>query len=510
LKIRYLQDQDKIQDKIKNPSPDTQENQENSDNNQENSDNNQQNNPLLLEEFVSSENEEENKKESVSHSLAIAPEQDLVSTRTKGINQNSYKYLSGSNSLSDEMNLPPPASISLKKVKIKDIKAGQYVLSLDESTGKLVPRKVNALLDHGIKPIYEMATEDGRAINTTAEHPYLAKLYSKEDCDKYSNDVWNKEADEFNGYCIRWVEIKDLYIVQSLHSNPSSSTMNILPLNSLTSAKREDNADVNFSTVGGWIKNTAIPQNSFGGNIALFRKSESLESKTKDFSLASEANLPFLVPLAAYSAESPLDARNSLISILMFSSSRNFSEPNITFSADGLGSILQGVSDHFLSDAGVTSNNAFYAFPGSDQFNNITNQNPSALKSRLSMADFAVRNYELANFDSHINNNDNLVFKGFEIAVPDYESRTIRWQKVSSIKTLDPQHVYDLSIEGTRNFIANDIVAHNTYLATSSGNVGIGTTNPASKLQVAGSFNATNGVTGMLVTSDNNVVIHLE
>ena len=211
MKIRYLQDQDKIQDKIKNPSPDTQENQENSDNNQENSDNNQQN----------------NKKESVSHSLAIAPEQDLVSTRTKGINQNSYKYLSGSNSLSDEMNLPPPASISLKKVKIKDIKAGQYVLSLDESTGKLVPRKVNALLDHGIKPIYEMATEDGRAINTTAEHPYLAKLYSKEDCDKYSNDVWNKEADEFNGYCIRWVEIKDLYIVQSLHSNPSSSTMNI-------------------------------------------------------------------------------------------------------------------------------------------------------------------------------------------------------------------------------------------------------------------------------------------
>ena len=48
--------------------------------------------------------------------------------------------------------------------KIKDIKAGEYVKTLDEKTGKLVPRKVNALLDHGIKPIYEMTTEDGRAI----------------------------------------------------------------------------------------------------------------------------------------------------------------------------------------------------------------------------------------------------------------------------------------------------------------------------------------------------------
>ena len=77
---------------------------------------------------------------------------------------------------SAEVDVPAlPSTISIKKLKIKDIKAGQYVLSLDESTGKLVPRKVNALLDHGIKSIYEMTTEDGRAINTTAEHPYFIK-----------------------------------------------------------------------------------------------------------------------------------------------------------------------------------------------------------------------------------------------------------------------------------------------------------------------------------------------
>jgi len=94
--------------------------------------------------------------------------------------------------------------------KIKDIKAGQYVLSLNEATGKLEPAKVNALLDHGVKLTYELTTKTGRAINTTGEHPYLVKLYSKEECDKYAGNVWNKGADEFNEYCTRWVEVSEL------------------------------------------------------------------------------------------------------------------------------------------------------------------------------------------------------------------------------------------------------------------------------------------------------------
>jgi len=73
-----------------------------------------------------------------------------------------------------------------KKVKIKDIKAGQYVLSLNEASGKLQPAKVNELVDMGNKTVYELRTESGRSINTTSNHPYLVKLYSKEECDKYS------------------------------------------------------------------------------------------------------------------------------------------------------------------------------------------------------------------------------------------------------------------------------------------------------------------------------------
>jgi len=46
---------------------------------------------------------------------------------------------------------------------------------LNETSGKVEPAKVKALLDMGEKPIYELTTESGRAINTTGNHPYLTE-----------------------------------------------------------------------------------------------------------------------------------------------------------------------------------------------------------------------------------------------------------------------------------------------------------------------------------------------
>jgi len=89
---------------------------------------------------------------------------------------------------------------------------------------------------------------------------------------------------------------------------------------------------------------------------------------------------------------------------------------------------------------------------------------------------------------------------GREIAVVygEGERAQVAWEPILSIAIQRPEPVYDIEIEGTRNFIGNDIVAHNTAFVVnqgaptdslyinSSGNVGLGTTSPAQLLSVHG------------------------
>jgi len=49
-------------------------------------------------------------------------------------------------------------------------------------------------------------------------------------------------------------------------------------------------------------------------------------------------------------------------------------------------------------------------------------------------------------------------------------NRDFHFEKIFSINKYSEQQVYDLAIEGTHNFIANGIVAHNTYLGSGIGN----------------------------------------
>ncbi|NCQ16653.1 hypothetical protein GW814_03340, partial [Candidatus Falkowbacteria bacterium] len=55
---------------------------------------------------------------------------------------------------------------STELIPIKDIKGGEYVLSLDQTTGKIVPARIKGLLDMGVQPVYKLTTEDGRNIRT--------------------------------------------------------------------------------------------------------------------------------------------------------------------------------------------------------------------------------------------------------------------------------------------------------------------------------------------------------
>ncbi|PIZ98871.1 MAG: hypothetical protein COX77_03205, partial [Candidatus Komeilibacteria bacterium CG_4_10_14_0_2_um_filter_37_10] len=81
---------------------------------------------------------------------------------------------------------------------------------------------------------------------------------------------------------------------------------------------------------------------------------------------------------------------------------------------------------------------------------------------------------------------------GDEIAIIEPQALSfehVLWDKIESITFVGYEQVYDIAVEGTHNFIANDILAHNTYI---SGNVGIGTTGPDVKLSIIGNNGSTN------------------
>ena len=53
---------------------------------------------------------------------------------------------------------------------------------------------------------------------------------------------------------------------------------------------------------------------------------------------------------------------------------------------------------------------------------------------------------------------------GDEIAVAGDNLEQVKFVKIKKITIKPAEQVYDLVIKGTHNFVANGIIAHNTYL----------------------------------------------
>ena len=73
--------------------------------------------------------------------------------------------------------------------------------------------------------------------------------------------------------------------------------------------------------------------------------------------------------------------------------------------------------------------------------------------------------------------------EGQMIAVKGANDKPV-YERVTAINRLPAEQVWDIEVEGTHNFVGNDIIAHNT--AIFNGNVGIGTSTPAHTLEVVG------------------------
>ncbi|MEK6984156.1 MAG: LamG-like jellyroll fold domain-containing protein [Nanoarchaeota archaeon] len=424
------------------------------------------------------------------------------------------------------------------KKKIKDIKEGEYVQSLDEKTGRIVANRVNELIDMGNKTVFELRTESGRSVNTTSNHPYLVR---------------------FGGKTL----------------NPNGVSVNNLPLNSdgLTDLNKLVNDENTVSISGGRILINTMPEYFLGGNNKTLPKCLSKDKITLFSKLASLAISSSSDLKGAFFTSKPSFLSNSTIFSGTFSSEYSFNllEDDIFFFFNQLRGIVQSRENGFFGKSGeVIFNDSIWCDTSSQQVNYLPDHNSSSLEGRFTMTDFAVNDNILVDFDSHEINNGDVIFKDSEnqsddqmhelkdeiidingvkakwikvenlsvgdyIAVPDYEncgvesdlnydenkekwngrvvqwieqvpdsgqdagskrllresrrahtvlsnkdinnykvsaSNTktsnskvcgIKWEKIERINILDKQQVYDLNIENTHNFIANDIIAHNTY-----------------------------------------------
>ena len=389
----------------------------------------------------------------------------------------------------------------LEFIQIKDIKGGEYVLSLNENTGQIQPAKIKGLLDMGVKPIYEIETEDGKKIRTTGNHPYLVKIQPI-------------TQPSFNCSIL-------------CSSNLSSQTKNNLPENSFGDVFCANNLEspvFSFSKCPGEILSKITEQESKNlgeTNMCHLVKSQSWVMTTLSSESACEKTSPFLDPPGVNFTSCPNFLKKENNPRWTFSSNRNFIELfsqyaqklGIKFSFfQNSGSVIQSSLDMFDGKGGEGCSNFLDSSSFSEHIQNLPDHNSGSFESGLAVADIGVSDNVFVEFNSpHTNFNDNKnendlsnavwtrvaeLAEGDEIAVADNievglqlsesdsDNINIKFVKIKRITELPPEQVYDIEVEGTHNFIANGIVAHNTYL---SGNVGIGTSSPAYGLELMAS-----------------------
>jgi len=370
-------------------------------------------------------------------------------------------------------------------IPIKDIQEGDLVASLDEQSGEIVYREIKKLLNKGFQKVVKITTSDGRSIETTHNHPYLTLQAISE------KTKWLKVSQLKTGMKIAVPGTRNLkrtfafvdaanMIYRDTDKNPWK-----IDLKKLIRYLRERFGVSRVFYFAG-VDNRNEKQ------LKLYQK-----MKSWGYELRLNEVKNFVNTKGEFYQKADVDAR------MAFESMKYEDEYDqaVFITGDGdfywLFEHLVAIKEKvwLMSSPAKTAKELRRLF--AQKFINFDDARGIIEFKKDNKKEVDPSNVSTSGLTGPI----------YQKA-KDLSREKIEFVEIAAIVETGRKEVFDIEVEGTHNFIGNDIIAHNTYIKgadqlntsfslrtadstgadkfviTNAGNIGIGTTSPGAKLQI--------------------------
>jgi len=336
-----------------------------------------------------------------------------------------------------------PGAYTLQYLPITEVKPGDYVLSLNEQTGQIEPRRINGLLDMGVKPVFEMTTLSRKRIKITGNHPYLVMNDRKNEPERFKIAVQRIKHSE--GILPRGVNISA--------ENEFADTQVIWRLGSFI--EDNDRAVNNHNNDGNDVKEEFI----HGKLPFLSSYGPDINNKSQN----AGGNIEGQKSHKAF--ESFLDRLDNLTAML-----KNMTVMKIPMAtvSQGIWPVVLGANTPMTSEANMT-------LAPSRKKSERTSVSVLEIMAECTAAEDSCQEKIQGNWLKviYLEAGDSIATLGDGFSMtPD---------EILEINYAGKEQVYDIEVEGSHNFIANGIIAHNTYI---TGSLGVSDSSPDASLEV--------------------------
>ncbi|MBI2017785.1 DUF3800 domain-containing protein [Candidatus Daviesbacteria bacterium] len=404
-----------------------------------------------------------------------------------------------------------------EEVPIKDIRSGDEILTLDESTGEFVTSKVNALMDMGTKTTFKLTTGNGKTIRTTSEHPYLTKLVPANDGLDFAfvDEVGVSYSPDQPLFGIGALVINDTLAINRQLHDILTGALSYYKKNSKKPGRFEFKFNLIKKRNVHFFKKILDVLNKHNWNFWYVLEDKPFIHEDLPANYIWEryniqlkriaANFTKPTAIAADYFDEPNTALAKLSDVAQITNVQNIMQ------SESHGSLLLQVVDILVG--AVNFRAKFELSPNLPRHKEKKEISDLVMKM---LEDKKMRGYKLSSCLSTMNittgdgpcqEENNLITQiktkwikikelkeGMEIAVVD-SSGHVKWEKIAKIEKMGREQVFDIEVEGTHNFVGNDIVAHNTYI---NGNLGIGQSAPDRKLTLSNDLDLTSSLASLL------------